>query len=68
MPRKEYDELNETSHSFTLPFAYCRLLHCILFPAIRILFFLPLVMDKNRLQNIRNRRSQYACMIPRRLR
>lgn len=50
MPEKHCDASFNSSYSFTLPFAYCRLLHCILFPAIRILFFLPLVMGENRPQ------------------
>ena len=48
MPEKHFDASIVSSQCFTLPFAYCRLLHCILFPAIRILFFLPLVMGENR--------------------
>lgn len=50
MPEKHCDDSFNSSYSFTLPFVYCRLFHCILFPAIRILFFLPLVMGGNRLQ------------------
>ena len=50
MLEKHCDDSIVSSYSFTLPFAYCRLLHCILFPAIRILFFLPLVMGGNRPQ------------------
>ena len=50
MPEKHCDDSIVSSYSFTLPFAYCRLFHCILFPAIRILFFLPLVISENRPQ------------------
>lgn len=50
MPEKHCDASFNSLYSFTLPFAYCRLFHCILFPAIRILFFLPIVISGNRPQ------------------